>query len=78
MNQKQAEKLLRISVHCMLACKPTSPSNLFAKGLAVDLPKWHSHIATTPSLVAATYHWKKKVNLITSFFKARESEHVTV
>lgn len=71
-NLEQAEKLKEMEVGFTICCKVTNPTFLFRDGLAQDLPKWRVHMATKGGLVAESYHQKRKLNLLTSWFTVKE------
>lgn len=69
-NVAQAQQILDKGVFSTLCCKVDSaPKDLFAKGLAKGLPQWRSRFATKDQLVAACLHRKKKVCIVTSWYK---------
>lgn len=73
----QAEALQEMKVHCTLCCKTNAPTYLFSQCLALDLPQWRVHMAERDGIVAATYHQKKKLNLVSTWFKVEEKKGAT-
>lgn len=71
-NLQQGEKLLKMKIRCTLCCKPTSPTFLFRDALAMELPQWRVHMASMGDVIAATYHQKKKLNLVSTWFAVHE------
>jgi len=73
----QAQALQEMKVHCTLCCKTTAPAYLFRDCLSQDLPQWRVHMAERGGVVAATYHQKAKLNLVSTWFRLEEKKHAT-
>jgi hypothetical protein len=76
-NLEQALALKTLGVESTLCCKPNSPSWLFANSLSQDLRQWRVHLAEGDGAIAACYHQKKKLCLVTTAFKVEEKEGAT-
>jgi len=66
--------MLAKGVFCTLVCKASSPTPLFKNGLALHLPKPQAAADTNGSLIETTIWGQKKVNIISSWWKASEQD----
>lgn len=74
-NAAQAQALMDTGIFCTLCCKADSaPRALFSTGLAQGLPQWKSRFARKGALIAACLHRKKKVCLISSWYRLQDTE----
>jgi hypothetical protein len=72
----QALKLKAIGVDSTLCCKANAPTFLFQECLITNLPQWRVHVAEKDGVIAATYHQKKKLNLVSTWFTVTEKKKV--
>jgi hypothetical protein len=77
-NITQLNLLTKKKLYGTFNCRAnTKPSLLWKAGLGKGLPKWRSRFAKQGNVVAATFHSKAKLNILSSWFKVEEGEQST-